>query len=460
MRGGGVEGADAGLEPVAPAQDGLLADLHPGGRQAARDQLGGPVAGPDVLAQRVAHVAGAGLRERLVRAAGRRSASHRRAALRPSREWGTNPCGGATRLSGFAATNASIRSMGPRARTRVGSGTTISPVPRSSASITPGRSFIAIHGQWAQLLQVALLPRRGGLDQGLARGQLAHPVEDAVVGGHDVLAGVALDDRLQELGGRADDVGLGHDARRRLRVDEDRRAGVLRAEELELDALELLVDDAGAVPHQHVGAGLARDVGAEVPVGGPQDLLARVREVAHDRERAGARDHPVGAGLHGGARVGVDDDGAVGVRVAEGGELVGRAAEVERAGRVEVGHQDPLLGAQDLRRLAHEADAGDDERPRRVVAPEAGHLERVGDAAARLEGQVLDVAVDVEVGDEDGVVLGQQGGGARLLLGPLGRRRHEGHARPGPGETLRAVAGGLRVLDLDLAHDPRLVRAR
>ena len=96
---------------------------------------------------------------------------------------------------------------------------------------------------------------------------------------------------------------------------------------------------------------------------------------------------------------------------------------------------------------------------RRVVAPEAGHLERVGDAPARLEGQVLEVAVDVEVGDEDGVVLGQQGGGARLLLGALGRRRDQRHARPGPGDALGAVAGRQRVLDLDLAH-VRLARLR
>ena len=44
----------------------------------------------------------------------------------------------------------------------------------------------------------------------------------------------AVDHRLEQLRGRADDVRLGDDARGRLRVDEDGRAGVLGAEELQL----------------------------------------------------------------------------------------------------------------------------------------------------------------------------------------------------------------------------------
>ena len=94
-------------------------------------------------------------------------------------------------------------------------------------SITPCTSFIAIHGQCEQLRQVALSPAVGRLDQRLRRRELAHPMEDAAVGGDDVLRGGAVDDRLEQLGGRADDVRLGHDALGRFRVDEDLRVGML-----------------------------------------------------------------------------------------------------------------------------------------------------------------------------------------------------------------------------------------
>jgi hypothetical protein len=40
----------------------------------------------------------------------------------------------------------------------------------------------------------------------------------------------------------------------------------------------------GAVPHQHVGAGLLLDVAAEVAVGCPQHLLPCSFQVLHDRE--------------------------------------------------------------------------------------------------------------------------------------------------------------------------------
>jgi hypothetical protein len=61
--------------------------------------------------------------------------------------------------------------------------------------------------------------------------------------------------------------------RGRLGVHQHRRLGVLLAQQLQLQALELVVHDAGAVPHQHVGAGLLLDVAAQVAVGCPEDLL-------------------------------------------------------------------------------------------------------------------------------------------------------------------------------------------
>jgi hypothetical protein len=140
------------------------------------------------------------------------------------------------------------------------------------------------------------------------------------------------------------------------------------------------------------------------------------------------------------------------MRVAEAGEVIRRAAEVERAGRFEVWHQHAFFGAQDLGRLAHEAHAGDDQRLAGVVAAETGHFERVRDAAAGLERQVLDVAVDVVVRHEHGVVFLQQGRGARLPVDALLRRQRLGDLGPGVGGA--AGAGGVLpgVVEQHLAH--------
>jgi hypothetical protein len=63
-------------------------------------------------------------------------------------------------------------------------------------------------------------------------------------------------------------------------VHQHLRLGVFAAQQFQLQALELVVHDAGAVPHQHVGAGLLLDVAAQVPVGRPEDLLALGLQVA------------------------------------------------------------------------------------------------------------------------------------------------------------------------------------
>jgi aspartate oxidase len=60
-----------------------------------------------------------------------------------------------------AAVNASMRSIGRRASRPSAGSTWISLVPVSSTWARPARPFMAIHGQWAQLLQVALLPAVG-----------------------------------------------------------------------------------------------------------------------------------------------------------------------------------------------------------------------------------------------------------------------------------------------------------
>jgi len=54
-----------------------------------------------------------------------------------------------------------MRSMGRRARGMMAGSTWMALAPVSSTCATPARPFMAIQGQWAQLLQVALLPAVG-----------------------------------------------------------------------------------------------------------------------------------------------------------------------------------------------------------------------------------------------------------------------------------------------------------
>ncbi|MCY1373291.1 hypothetical protein D9M69_605560 [compost metagenome] len=102
------------------------------------------------------------------------------------------------------------------------------------------------------------------------------------------------------------------------------------------------------------------------------------------------------------------------MRIAEGGEFVGRATQVERAGRIQVRHQHGLLGAEDLGGLAHEAHAGHHQGLGVVVAAEARHFEGVGDAAPGFFGEVLQVGVDVVVRHQHRVAFLQQAADTRL----------------------------------------------
>ena len=86
-----------------------------------------------------------------------------------------------------------------------------------------------------------------------------------------------VEDRL----GRADVVGMIDDVRRAFGMRRDRRAGMLGLELQKLGLAERLVDDADARPQQHVAAGLAREIAAEVAVGAEDDLLV-LRNLVED----------------------------------------------------------------------------------------------------------------------------------------------------------------------------------
>ncbi len=80
-------------------------------------------------------------------------------------------------------------------------------------------------------------------------------------------------------------VGMVDDVRRAFGVRRDRRVGMLGLELQQLGLAERLVDDADARPQQHVAAGLARQIAAEVAVG-PEDDLLVLGDLVEDDLRA------------------------------------------------------------------------------------------------------------------------------------------------------------------------------
>src|SRR5690606_32479103 len=218
----------------------------------------------------------------------------------------------------------------------------------------------------------------GGDDQFLVRRRLLHLVENALVGGDDDAFVGQVAGGGDELGGGAHGIGHLHHVARGFGVHQDGGVGVEGLQLLEAAELELLVDDTAAVPQQHIGAGLLLHIAAQVLVGGPEDLLPPAIQVVDDIEGDAGGDHPVGPGLHRRRGVGVDHHGAVGVLVAEGGEFLGGAADVQGAGGLEGGHQHALFGGEDLGGLAHELDAAHQQGRGPVLLAEARHFEGIG----------------------------------------------------------------------------------
>ena len=208
---------------------------------------------------------------------------------------------------------------------------------------------------------VAVAVRAGGTDEGLVRQRLFHLVDDVRLGRDDQLVAREGLGELQDAAGRADIVRMVDDVRRAFRVRRHRRSGVLRLQLEQLGFAERLVDDADARPEQHVAPELAVEIAAEVAVGAEDDLLVR-RDLGKDRLGAGAGDDHVGQRLHLGRTVDVGQRDVIGVRLAEGAELVWRAGVFKAAPRVHVRQDDDLLRAEDLGGIGHELHAakGDD----------------------------------------------------------------------------------------------------
>jgi len=106
------------------------------------------------------------------------------------------------------------------------------------------------------------------------------PANEARAGGGH-LHGQVAQQRL-ELVGPGDEVGLTVDFEQHSTLG----ARVAGFHGGQFQGLELIVNQAGTLPQQHVGTRLVLDVAAQVAVGCPQDLLPLVFQVLHDRQRA------------------------------------------------------------------------------------------------------------------------------------------------------------------------------
>ena len=145
----------------------------------------------------------------------------------------------------------------------------------------------------------------------------------------------------------------------------------------------------------------------------------------------------VGLGLHLGGGVHVGDDDGAGVLGLPGAQLVGGDRVGQRAAGVRVGDQHGLLGRQDLRRLGHEVDAGEDDRGGVAGRGDPGE----GEGVAHVVGDVLDLRRLVVVRQDDGVALGGEPADLGAPGGPLVVATSVG-SRCGAERV--AVTGGLR----------------
>ena len=177
---------------------------------------------------------------------------------------------------------------------------------------------------------------------------------------------------------------------------------IFLAQQFQFQALEFVVYDAGALPQQHVCAGLLLDIAAKMPVGRPEDFLTLFFQVVDDGQRARTGHHPVGARLHYRAGISVYNHRAIGVCVAKCVEFVNRTAQVQRTGGIQIRHEHGFFRTQDLGGFSHETHPGHDQRLRFVVSAKARHFQRIGNTTACGQRQILQIAVHVVMRHQHG----------------------------------------------------------
>lgn len=211
-------------------------------------------------------------------------------------------------------------------------------------------------------------------------------------------------DVLPHFFGAADHVGVFQDGMRAFGVGEDDRAGVVPLGSQQILNTEDLVDHARAGPEDHLAAGDFREVTAQVLIRDEENLFVS-RDAVDDFAGIAARHDPVAQRFDGRRRVDVGDGLEIVPFRAKfllvRGEFVGRATVGQRATGLQVGHQHPLVRAEDLGRFPHEVNAAEDDRAGRHGRGVARELQ----AVAGEVGDFLQVAVDVEVRQNDRVFL-------------------------------------------------------
>ena len=158
-------------------------------------------------------------------------------------------------------------------------------------------------------------------------------------------------------------------------MHQDRRLRIFLLQLAQSAGLELLVYHAAAIPDEHVSAGLALDIVAQVFIRRPQYFLSLLVQVLNKFRGDTRRYHPVGTRFHGCAGIGVHHHLAFRMGIAKWNERVGRAPEIERALGLQGRHEHTLFRIQNLGGLAHETHTGDHQCSRRMLMPKTRHVE-------------------------------------------------------------------------------------
>ena len=176
---------------------------------------------------------------------------------------------------------------------------------------------------------------------------------------------------------------------------------------------KLLVDVASAVPEDDVVASrLFLEVRPQVAVGGEDHGLVGGDGV-YDVEGVGGCAADVGQGFYFGRRVDVADDDSPGVSGPEGRKLGRGARGGQRTTRLGIGDQYFFRGGEDLGRLGHEIDAGE----QYDVGVGLRRLLRQRQRVSREIGYLLHLRTGVVVGKDDSVLF-------QLQIGNLFSKAH------------------------------------
>ena len=187
-------------------------------------------------------------------------------------------------------------------------------------------------------------------------------IEPAFRKEQDLALGRKTIDVLDHLTGTAHKIAVECRRRVALGVAHHLEARVLTAEELDEFGIVRLVHVAAAVVEHDVlldaaAFHLVLDVLAHELVGHKANLVVRVG--FHNLHHVAARDAHVAGGLHVGRGVDVADEGVFRVLLAERLHVLAGNGVGEAAAREFARDEHVLFGAQDLGRLAHEADCGE-----------------------------------------------------------------------------------------------------